>query len=371
MGKRLTACLLALCLAASLLCSVSAKEPEISVEIDQTGQDSAVAVVTLGSEVYTSILVKVPGEPWYDFTWALEDAKSITLPIYENGSVQVQATRENGTKATASATVDCLPEPEPLDCPVESEPEPESEKEPEQQPTPQEQPTTTTPMTTTPKPEASQNELDDDSKPEAGLESEAETPESGTGFTSEGNAVTRDLLYDKATNKQFVTLETKDGTVFYLVIDYDSPINEEEEQYQTYFLNLVDAADLAALVGEEDAEPEEEAPPLCSCRDRCQVGKIDTTCPVCTADLTACLGEEPEPEAPEELEEPQPAPEAEEPEDDSSSAVAAVILLLVVLAGGAVFVVKLLRRKEKTPSRPPEDDDEDYVVENVENTEEE
>lgn len=358
MGKRLTACLLALCLAAGLLCSVSAKEPEISLEIDQTGQDSAAAVITLGSEVYTSILVKVPGEPWYDFTWTLENAKSMTLPVCENGSVQVQATRENGTKATASATVDCLSEPEPLDCSVESEPEPETQK----------QPTTTTPVTTTPKPEASQNELGAESKPETGLESKAETPEPGTGFTSEGNAVTRDLLYDKATNKQFVTLETKDGTVFYLVIDYDSPVNEEEEQYQTYFLNLVDAADLAALVGEEDVEPEEEAPPLCSCRERCQVGKIDTTCPVCTADLTACLGEEPELEP-----EPEPEPEVqqpvEEPEDDSSSAVAAVILLLVILVGGAVFVVKLLRRKEKTPSRPPEDDDEDYVVENVEEEE--
>ena len=353
MGKRLTACLLALCLAASLLCSVSAKEPEISVEIDQTGQDSAAAVITLESEVYTSILVKVPGEPWYDFTWALEDAKSITLPVYENGSVQVQATRENGTKATASVNVDCLPEPEPLDCPVESEPEPE--KEPEQQPTPQRQPTTT-PVTTTPK-------LETEGEPEE--KETVETPEPGSGFTGEGNAVTRDLLYDKATNKQFVTLETKDGTVFYVVIDYDSPVNEEEEQYQTYFLNLVDAADLAALVGEEETEPEEEAPPLCSCRERCQVGKIDTTCPVCAADLTACLGEEPE--------EPEPEPEVqqpvEEPEDDSSSAVAAVILLLVILAGGAVFVVKLLRRKDKAPSRPPEDDDEDYVVENVEEEE--
>ena len=355
MGKHLTVLATALLLVWSMTAAAFAKEPEISVEIDQTGQDSVVAVITLGSEVYTSILVKVPGEPWYDFTWALEDAKSITLPIYENGSVQVQATRENGTKATASATVDCLPEPEPMDCPVESEPEPE--KEPEQQTTPQKQPTTTTPVTTTPKPETQ-------AEPEE--EEEAETPEPGSGFTADGNAITRDLLYDKATNKQFVTLETKDGTVFYLVIDYDSPVNEEEEQYQTYFLNLVDAADLAALVGEEEAEPEEEAPPLCSCRELCQVGKIDTTCPVCTADLTACLGEEPEPEAPEELDDPQPAPDAEEPEEDSSSAVAAVILLLVILVGGAVFVVKLLRRKGKAPSRPPEDDDEDYVVENVE-----
>ena len=356
MGKRLTACLLALCLAAGLLCSVSAKEPEISLEIDQTGQDSAAAVITLGSEVYTSILVKVPGEPWYDFTWTLENAKSMTLPVCENGTVQVQATRENGTKATASATVDCLSEPEPLDCSVESEPEPETQK----------QPTTTPPVTTVPKPET---------ETESKLEEEEtnETSEPGSGFTGEGNAVTRDLLYDKATNKQFVTLETKDGTVFYLVIDYDSPVNEEEEQYQTYFLNLVDAADLAALVGEEEAEPE-EAPPLCSCRERCQVGKIDTTCPVCTADLTACLGEEPEELKPELESEPepevqQPVEEAEEPKDDSSSDVAAAILLLVVLAGGAVFVVKLLRRKEKTPSRPSEDDDEDYVVENVEEEE--
>ena len=362
MGKRLTVLATALLLVWSMTAAAFAKEPEISVEIDQTGQDSTAAVVTLGSEVYTSILVKVPGEPWYDFTWVLEDAKSITLPVYENGSVQVQATRENGTKATASATVDCLPEPEPLDCPVEAKPE----KEPEPQPTPQKQPTTT-PVTTTPVPET-----ETESKPEE--EETNETPEPGSGFTGEGNAVTRDLLYDKATNKQFVTLETKDGTVFYLVIDYDSPVNEEEEQYQTYFLNLVDAADLDALVGEEEAEPEEQAPPLCSCRDRCQVGKIDTTCPVCTADLTACLGEEPEELKPELESEPepevqQPVEEAEEPKDDSSSAVAAAILLLVVLAGGAVFVVKLLRRKEKTPSRPSEDDDEDYVVENVEEEE--
>ena len=362
MGKRLTVLAIALLLVWSMTAAAFAKEPEISLEIDQTGQDSTAAVVTLGSEVYTSILVKVPGEPWYDFTWVLEDAKSITLPVYENGSVQVQATRENGTKATASATVDCLPEPEPLDCPVEAKPE----KEPEPQPTPQKQPTTT-PVTTTPVPET-----ETESKPEE--EETNETPEPGSGFTGEGNAVTRDLLYDKATNKQFVTLETKDGTVFYLVIDYDSPVNEEEEQYQTYFLNLVDAADLDALVGEEEAEPEEQAPPLCSCRDRCQVGKIDTTCPVCTADLTACLGEEPEELKPELESEPepevqQPVEEAEEPKDDSSSAVAAAILLLVVLAGGAVFVVKLLRRKEKTPSCPSEDDDEDYVVENVEEEE--
>ena len=47
------------------------------------------------------------------------------------------------------------------------------------------------------------------------------TKEDGTGFTQNGNSVTRDLLYDKYSNKQFITIETRNGETFYLVIDYD------------------------------------------------------------------------------------------------------------------------------------------------------
>ena len=56
--------------------------------------------------------------------------------------------------------------------------------------------------------------------------------------------------HDKATNKQFITIQTKAGNTFYIVIDYDAPIDEEEEQYQTYFLNMVDEDDLLALMDE-------------------------------------------------------------------------------------------------------------------------
>ena len=35
-----------------------------------------------------------------------------------------------------------------------------------------------------------------------------ETVDPGEGFTEDGNLVTRDLLYDKATNKQFITVQT-------------------------------------------------------------------------------------------------------------------------------------------------------------------
>lgn len=76
------------------------------------------------------------------------------------------------------------------------------------------------------------------------------TKEPGTGLSGEGNAVARDLLYDKHTNKQFIIITDRDGNTFYMVIDYDSPINEEEEQYQTYFLNPVDLADLEGLAAD-------------------------------------------------------------------------------------------------------------------------
>ena len=61
----------------------------------------------------------------------------------------------------------------------------------------------------------------------------------GEGFSEDGNLVTRDLLYDAATNKQFITVETSGGNTFYIVIDYDKPVDEDGEQYHTYFLNMV------------------------------------------------------------------------------------------------------------------------------------
>ena len=55
---------------------------------------------------------------------------------------------------------------------------------------------------------------------------------------------TRDLLYDEHTNKQFITVQTSGGNTFYIVIDYDKPVDEEGEQYETYFFSVVDEADL-------------------------------------------------------------------------------------------------------------------------------
>ena len=124
----------------------------------------------------------------------------------------------------------------------------------------------------------------------------------GEGFSEDGNLVTRDLLYDAATNKQFITVETSGGNTFYIVIDYDKPTDEDGEQYQTYFLNMVDEADLlAAMQAAGDELPE------CSCADKCAVGAINTDCTVCAVNMGECQGKAPEP-AP--VVEPEPDPRA-------------------------------------------------------------
>ena len=74
----------------------------------------------------------------------------------------------------------------------------------------------------------------------------------GMPYLADGHGHTLDVLYSAATNKQFITMQTKSGNTFYLVIDYDKPIDEDAEMYETYFLNLVDERDLLSLMTEEE-----------------------------------------------------------------------------------------------------------------------
>lgn len=74
----------------------------------------------------------------------------------------------------------------------------------------------------------------------------------GMPYKADGNSHTLDVLYSAATNKQFITLQSKNGNTFYLVIDYDKRIDEDAEMYETYFLNLVDEKDLLALMSDEE-----------------------------------------------------------------------------------------------------------------------
>ena len=74
----------------------------------------------------------------------------------------------------------------------------------------------------------------------------------GMPYKSSGNMHTLDMLYSAATNKQFITVQARNGATFYLIIDYDKPIDEDAELYETYFLNLVDERDLLALLSNEE-----------------------------------------------------------------------------------------------------------------------
>ena len=184
----------------------------------------------------------------------------------------------------------------------------------------------------------------------AGTSVPAVTP--GEKLVEESDIVTRDLRYDKATNKQFATIQDREGNFFYLVIDYDSPVDEDEEQFKTYFLNPVDAADLAALVKENQSEP-----PVCTCAEKCGPGHIDMSCPVCATNMAECMGKEP---APPEVKPEPSAPDATKPEEEIRKG-ANPAMLLGVLGLAAVGVtgafLKLKKGKNQTPVRNPEDYD--------------
>ena len=179
------------------------------------------------------------------------------------------------------------------------------------------------------------------------------TIEPGEGFSEDGNLVTRDLLYDEHTNKQFITVQTSGGATFYLVIDYDKPVDEKDEQYETYFLNMVDEADLLAAA---EAAGVEQA--VCSCSEKCEAGAVNTECAVCSVNKNKCAGTQPEPVETEEN-----APEDTEPETGGNPGMLLAVLAVAVVGGGAAFYFKVIRPKQQEAAGPEEDyggEPEDY-----------
>ena len=171
------------------------------------------------------------------------------------------------------------------------------------------------------------------------------TIEPGEGFSEEGNLVTRDLLYDEHTNKQFITVQTSGGATFYLVIDYDKPVDEAGEQYETYFLNMVDEADLLAAA---EAAGVEQA--VCSCSEKCEAGAVNTECAVCSVNKDKCAGTQPEPVETEEN-----APEDTEPETGGNPGMLLAVLAVALVGGGAAFYFKVIRPKQQKAAGPEED----------------
>ena len=152
-------------------------------------------------------------------------------------------------------------------------------------------------------------------------------------------------------NKQFITVQSKNGNYFYLVIDRSG------ETENVYFLNLVDESDLLALI---ETDGEEDAAPVCICEEKCVIGRINTDCEICAYNISDCVGEEPEPVEPEEPETPEapveePSDTQEEPQK-ANSAILLLVLIAVLGTGGFVLYKKFIQPKKQASQRPDPDD---------------
>ena len=168
-----------------------------------------------------------------------------------------------------------------------------------------------------------------------------EETEDSPALTPEGNAA---LVDDYGGNKQLITVTTKSGNYFYILIDRAN----EDKETAVHFLNQVDEADLMALM--EDGQSAEKTPAVCNCTEKCEAGAVNTKCEACSTDMTGCTGKEPEP--PKEPTE----PEKKEPAGLNP----AVLLLVLAVMGGAAFAYfKFIKGKanHKNNSNP---DDYDY-----------
>lgn len=158
-------------------------------------------------------------------------------------------------------------------------------------------------------------------------------------LTPEGNmTLVDDISGEASEDKQFITVISKSGNYFYIIID-----NAAEGENTVHFLNQVDEADLMAIIGEEETE---SPPAVCNCTDKCATGAINTACPVCSVNMGACTGKEAEPEQP------------DEPQEENNGIGGLIVFLVVAVVGGggAFYYFKILKPKQNVKGGTDLDD---------------
>ena len=184
----------------------------------------------------------------------------------------------------------------------------------------------------------------------------AEEPTTGSiPLTPDGNMTLVDDIEGEATeDKQFITVVSKNGNYFYIIID-----RAGDGENTVHFLNQVDEADLLALMEEGQAEV---IPIVCSCTEKCQAGSVNTTCKLCMTNMGECVGKAAEPVEPTEPEEPA-----------QQTNVGAILALVLILAVGVGVAYYFLVMKPKQAKNVPSDlddfdleDEEEYLNEESE-----
>ena len=182
-------------------------------------------------------------------------------------------------------------------------------------------------------------------------ENAEESGETGDALTPDGNmTLVDDVGSETEAGKQFITMVTKSGNYFYLIIDRD-----DEGEQTVHFLNQVDEADLMALMDEEQSTGLTQSE---------ETANTETGTETVTRDQETV--EETEPAEEESVEE----PTAEKQEEKKlGSMLPAIILLAALVIGGGVFAfMKLKGKKEQEKEKPDPDDeyqdedDEEYLL---------